>query len=460
MSMGWAGEGYSMDSGCLVVERVNRCRSSPHGAYDEHRKAYRQSSMNTALMGALDPKPIAAIVGAGRTKFGELWYSNPEKLLFEAGLRCVESVDRGLGRRDIQACFFGSFLYQVTNKLGLIPGYMSRELGLNIPISMTEAACASGGSALYNACVGIKSGMYDVVLVGGFEKMTDRSEKIVDDLMFAADPHEFDAGFTFSGLYAAMMARYIHDYSGGDGRCRDALAMVSCKNHHHAIENEYAQFRREFTVDDVKASRLVADPIRLLHCSPISDGAAALIVTSPEVARKLTDTPVYIVGSQQATTDISLYTRDSLTSIKTTRLATSSALSEAGLTIRDIQLAEVHDCFTIEEVLFLEDVGLYRRGEGWRGVYESYESFKGSKHIPYVEGGAELIVNAGGGLKADGHPVGATGVRQAYECFKQLRGEAGGNQVDTDKPLSAALCHNIGGTGGIATVHILMRDVQ
>jgi len=222
--------------------------------------------------------------------------------------------------------------------------------------------------------------------------------------------------------------------------------------------NEYAQFHREFTVDNVNASRLVADPVRILHCSPISDGAAALVVTSPERARKLTDMPIYIVGSQQATASISLYTRDSLTSIKTTRLAAAAAFSEAGLTIGDVQLAEVHDCFTIEEIMFLEDSGFYGRGEGWKGVYDSYESFKGSKHIPYVDGDAELFVNAGGGLKADGHPVGATGVRQACECFKQLRGEAGRNQIDPDKPLNVALCHNIGGTGGIATVHLLRRD--
>ena len=405
-------------------------------------------------------KPIAAIVGAGRTKFGELWYSDPEKLLFDAGIQCMESVDRGLSRTDIQACFFGSFLYQVTNMLGLIPGYMARELGLNIPISMTEAACASGGSALYNACVAIRSGRYDIVLVGGFEKMTDRIVKIADDLMFAADPHEFDAGYTFSGLYATMMTRYIHDHGGGDPRCEDALAMVACKNHHHAIGNEYAQFRREYSVDDVKKSTLVADPVRLLHCSPISDGAAALIVTSPEAAKKMTDSPVYILGSQQATTDISLFTRESLTSIKTTRLAVKAALEEAGLAMRDVDLAEVHDCFTIEEIMFLEDSGFYPQGEGWKGVYESYSEHKSSKHVPYVNHGAEIIVNPGGGLKADGHPVGATGIRQVHECFKQLRGEAKKTQVSMDRGAEVALCHNIGGTGGIATVHVLSRGLQ
>jgi len=403
-------------------------------------------------------KPLAAIVGAGRTKFGELWYQNPEALLTEAGLKAMESVEYGLRRKDIQACYFGSFLYQVTNKLALIPGYMSRELGMNIPMSNTEAACGSGGSALYNACLGIRSGEYDVTLVGGFEKMTDRAGKIIDDLMFAGDPHEFDAGYTFAGLYASMMARYIHDYGdSSDGRCREALALVACKNHHHAVGNEYAQFRREFTVEEVLNSPLVADPIRMLHCSPVSDGAVALVVVSPEVAKEYTDTPIYIVGSQQATDDVSICSRESLTGIKATRLAMEKVLKETSMTMCDIHLAEVHDCFTIEEIFFLEDSGFCERGEGWKTVYDSYESFKGSKHIPYVNGNSELVVNAGGGLKADGHPVGATGVRQVYECFKQLRNEAGGNQVD--KELNVALCHNIGGTGGIATVHILMREL-
>ncbi len=406
-------------------------------------------------------KPLAAIVGAGRTKFGELWYKNPEELLTEAGLKAMESVEYGLKRKDIQACYFGSFLYQVTNKLALIPGYMSRELGMNIPMSNTEAACGSGGSALYNACLGIRSGEYDVALVGGFEKMTDRAGKIIDDLMFAGDPHEFDAGYTFAGLYASMMARYIHDYGddhGSGDRCREALALVACKNHHHAVGNEYAQFRREFTVADVLNSPLVADPIRMLHCSPVSDGAVALVVVSPDVAKEYTDTPIYVVGSQQATDDVSICSRESLTGIKATRLAMEKVLKETGMTMRDIHVAEVHDCFTIEEIFFLEDSGFCKKGEGWKTVYDSYESFKGSKHIPYVNGDKELVVNAGGGLKADGHPVGATGVRQVYECFKQLRNEAGGNQVD--KELNVALCHNIGGTGGIATVHILVRELQ
>jgi acetyl-CoA C-acetyltransferase len=401
-------------------------------------------------------RPIAAIVGAGRTKFGELWYDNPEKLLFEAGLRCMQSVDNGINRTQLEAAYFGSFLYQSTNKFGLIPGHMSKELGLNIPISMTEAACASGGAALYNACVSIRSGVNDVVLVGGFEKMTDRANLISDDLMFAADSNEVNAGFTFPGLYATMMTRYIYDYGQGQEACHDAMAIVAVKNHLHAIPNENAQFRRSFTIDGVKKSTVVAHPIRLLHCSPVSDGASALILTSPEKAKKFTDTPIYITSSQMATDSISLYTRESLTSVKSTKLAVRAAMKEAKTSFNDIQLAEVHDCFTVEEVMFLEDSGFYKTGEGWKGVYESYDSGKGSKHIPYLKNGNELVVNPGGGLKADGHPVGATGIRQVHESWTQLRGEAGGQQIDDD--IDTALCHNIGGTGAICTVHILRRD--
>jgi acetyl-CoA C-acetyltransferase len=180
-------------------------------------------------------------------------------------------------------------------------------------------------------------------------------------------------------------------------------------------------------------------------------------LTHPDVAKNYTDTPIYITGSQQVTDDVSLYGRTSLTGIQSTQLAMQQIFKETGIGMDEIHIAEIHDCFAIEEFFFLEDSGFYKKGEAWSGIYESYHSFHGSKHIPYVNRTNELIVNTGGGLKADGHPVGATGVRQACECFKQLRGEAEGNQVDKD--VNVALCHNIGGTGGIATVHLLMRDV-
>lgn len=403
--------------------------------------------------------PIAAIIGAGRTRFTEHWTEDPKAMIGNAGMMAFQSVDKGLKRKDLDACFFGSFLYQVINKIGLIPGYMSRELGINVPMINTEAACASGGLALHNACLGIQSGKFDIVLVAGFEKMSDRQDKIVDDLMFAADPHEFESGYNFPGLYATMMTRYIYEFGENNPKCEEALAQIASKNHHHCINNKYAQFKDkgDVSVQSIMNSRYVANPIRILHCSPISDGASALILTKPEIARLYTDTPVYIMASQESTDHVSLYTRKNITGVISTQLAVKDALRNCGLTINDIEIAEVHDCFTIEEAFFLEDSGFYKKGQGWRDIYESYESFKGSKHIPYSKNGKELTVNLGGGLKADGHPVGATGIRQAFETFKQLRKE-GENQIDHD--INVAMCHNIGGTGGIATVHILVRDIN
>lgn len=405
-------------------------------------------------------KPCAAIIGAGRTKFTEHWEEDPKAMIGMAGIKAIESVDKGIRRNEINAGYFGSFLYQVTNKIGLIPGYMSRELGLNVPMINTEAACASGGLALHNACVGIQSGRYDAVLVAGFEKMSDRQDKIVDDLMFAADPFEFEAGYNFPGLYATMMTRYMYEYGKNDPKCLEALAQISSKNHHHCLKNKYAQFKNkgEISVEKVMNSKMVANPIRILHCSPISDGAAALIITRPEIAKQYTDTPIYISSSQEATDHVSTYTRESITGVKATQLAVKHALQETGLTINDIDIAEVHDCFSIEELFFLEDSGFYKKGEAWKNIHESYESFKGSGHIPYLKNGKELTVNLGGGLKADGHPTGATGIRQIYESFKQLRKESGENQIDRE--VNTAMCHNVGGTGGIATVHILVRDLQ
>jgi len=404
--------------------------------------------------------PCAAIIGAGRTRFTEHWEEDPKTMIGLAGMKALESVDKGIRRKDIEAGYFGSFLYQVTNKIGLVPGYMSRELGLNVPMINTEAACASGGLALHNACLGIESGRYNAILVAGFEKMSDRQDKIIDDLMFAADPYEFEAGYNFPGLYATMMTRYMYEFGNNDSRCSEALAQISAKNHHHCIKNKYAQFKDkgEISVEDVLNSRMIANPIRILHSSPISDGAVALIITKPEIAKKYTDTPIYIMSSQETTDHVSLYTRNKITSVMSTRLAVDQALKETGLTINDIDIAEAHDCFSIEEAFFLEDSGFYDEGKAWKNIYESYESFKGSGHIPYLKNGKELTVNLGGGLKADGHPVGATGIRQAFEVFKQLRKEANENQIDRE--VNTAMCHNVGGTGGIATVHILARDIQ
>ena len=403
-------------------------------------------------------RPIAAIVGYGRTSFGEHWDKNFEDLLVEAGIRTLDSVDKGLDRDQIEACCFSSSLPQAISKTGLMEGYMSRELGLNIPMTMVGGGSASGSSALYEACRFVKTGK-DIVLVGGIEKMSDRVKKIQDDLMFDADRYEFYTGFTPQCLAATMMARYIYEYgrSNWDG-CREAFARIASKNHHHAVHNVYAQFRRDVPVERVLSSDLVADPLRALECSPISDGAAALILVNPEIAKRFTDTPIYIVASQKVTDNIDLGSRRYMSGIPSTEIAVREALKEAEMDIKDIHLAEVHDSYTPYELFFLEDSGFVGRGEAWKMI--DGIDLKAGKHIPYINGdGCELVVNAGGGLKADGDPLGATGVRQICEIVSQLRGEAGDNQVDRGD-LNVGLAHNLGGTGGICNVHILVRDLE
>lgn len=389
----------------------------------------------------------AAIVGAGRTKFGELWDQSAEKLVVEAGLDAIKSVDKGIGRKDINAFYIGSLLLEKTTNISTLDAYLSRELSVHAPIAIMK----SGSSALYNGVNAIKSG-FDVVCVGGIEKMTDAFVSIPEFLTSTIDQNEADAGFTPYGLFASMTNRYIHDFNAK----REAFAKVPCKNHYHAINNEFAQFRNKLLPERVLNSSLVADPIRVFECAPISDGAAAIILTKPEIARKFTDTPIYIVGSSQATDHISLYSRHSMTKFESTELAMQNALKEASITPDKIKIAEVHDTTPIEEILFLEDAGFVKKGNAWRVVDESIKSFDGSKHIPYVLEKNELIVNCGGGLKADGHPIGATGVRQVFEAFKQLRNEAGKRQVSLND-LDTALIHDTESIGAVSTIHVLRR---
>ncbi len=405
-----------------------------------------------------DRKALAAIVGYGRTSFGEHWDRNFEELLVEAGVKTFDSVERGMERQQVEACYFGGSLPQAISKTGLVEGYMSRELGLNVPMTHVGGGSASGSSALYEACLYVKAGGR-VVLVGGIEKMSDRVKKIQDAMMFDADRSEFYTGFTPNSLVATMMSRYIYEYCGGEKeRCRRAFAKVASKNHHHAVNNEYAQFRRDFPVEAVLGSALSADPLRVLECSPISDGAAALILTDPEEAKRYTDTPIYIIASEKATDSIDLGSRRYMTGVPAAEMAVRRAIESVKMGVDDVHLAEVHDSYTPLEVFFLEDSGFAKRGGGWRVVDEANLE-GGSKHIPYRNGkGGEMIVNAGGGLKADGNPLGATGVRQICEIVSQLRGEAGSGEVEVDG-LNVGLAQNLGGTGGICSVHILVRDL-
>ena len=311
----------------------------------------------------------------------------------------------------------------------------------SVPSTRVEAACASGGLALRSGVIAVASEYHDIVISAGIEKMTDVGpEKAMDALAAAAD-REWEAavGATFPGLYAMMARAHMNEF----GTTREQLAQVAVKNHYHGSMNPKAQFRNRITIDAVISSPLVADPLRLFDCSPITDGAAAVILVPAERAREFTDTPIYVKAAAQASDTISLHDRRSLTSIDATRIAADRAFKTARLQRSNIDVAEVHDCFTIAEIMAIEDLAFFEKGRGGPATLAGETAI-----------GGKIPINTSGGLKACGHPVGATGIKQAVEIVEQLRGDAGKRQVEGAE---VGLTHNVGGTGGTVVVHILAR---
>ncbi len=381
-----------------------------------------------------------AIIGVGLTKFGELWDVSFRQMMIESGARAIE--DAKIDGKQIDAMYVGNmsagqFIRQehiaslIADHAGLVP----------IPSTRVEAACASGGLALRQAIIAVGSGVHDFVVAAGIEKMTDvLSEHATGALATAADQEwEVYAGATFPGLYALMARRHMYEF----GTTEEQMAMVAVKNHRNACLNPCAQYHMEITVDDVLNSSPVTLPLKLLDCSPITDGAACVILAPAEKAKKFTDTPILVAGTGQASDSISLHSRPSLTGLRATVEATKMAYKMAGVGPDDIDLAEVHDCFTIAEIMAIEDLGFCEKGKGGKVTQEGETAREG--RIP---------VNTSGGLKGKGHPVGATGIAQAVEVVQQLRGEAGKRQISGAE---IGLTHNVGGSGGTAVVHILRR---
>ncbi len=380
-----------------------------------------------------------AIIGIGATEFGENWDKNLRQLAIEAGTKAI--IDAGIRGRDLDAIYLGNMSAGRFVGQEHVAALVSGELGLSIPALRIEGACASGGLALRQGLFSILSGQHDIVLVGGAEKMTDlMTDGVTSSLMGAAD-QEWEAyyGVTFPSLYAMIARRHMFEF----GTTREQLAKVAVKNHHNGTLNPIAQFKKEITVKQVLNSPMVADPLTLFDCSPITDGAAALILCKEEWAKKYVDDPVYIIGSGQASDTLALHDRRSLTTLDATFKAAKEAYKQAGITVKDVDVAEVHDCFTIAEIVATEDLGFCKKGYGGKLLDEGTTEIGGS--IP---------VNTSGGLKAVGHPVGATGVKQAVEIMLQLRGKAGKRQVKNAK---IGLTHNVGGSGGTSVVHIFSR---
>ncbi|MCK4474485.1 thiolase family protein [Candidatus Bathyarchaeota archaeon] len=393
-----------------------------------------------------------AIVAVGRTKFGEHYEKEPERLVEEAWLKASEEA--GMERKDLDAGYFSDYFLPITNKLGLEEGFLSELTELHVPMEITR----SFSSALLNACNAIQAGRYNMVLVGGMEKMTDRWDKIRDDLMLLEDPWSYYAGCTPEANHELMLRAYIKRY-GITGekleKLNTALAQISVKNHLHATKNEYAHFQRKITVEQVLNARKSArKPLGLYDFAPVSDGATALILADEEFAKKLTDKPVYVLGSSSATDYLTFPAREDRTHFLVSETAMEKAIETAGINLRDIQLLELYDQSTFMEMISLEDLGFCERGKAWISVYESCQDYKGYYRID----GRKLFVNVNGGLKADGNPLGATGGAQVFEVFKQLRGELGERQVESDRELRYGCVLELEGFGTKGYAWILGRE--
>jgi len=373
------------------------------------------------------------VSGAATTKFGELWGVSPRHLARQAVFGALKDADTSESR--VEALFVGNMLSGMLGGQEHLGAFFAEELGFTVPAFKVEGACASGGLALHNAVNSLLSGQYETVAVLGIEKMTDhKPEDVATALMGAGSEEERGAGATFPGLYAILARVHMKEF----GTTEQELAAVAVKNHYHATLNPNAQFRNLLTVEQVMRSSRIADPLKLLDCSPISDGASAVILST-----KKKKGSIEVAASAVATDTLGLAQRKSLTEITATRVASQKAYGIAGVVAGDIDGAEVHDCFTIAEVLAMEDLTFFEKGEA-AGAIVRGETTVGKK--------GKIVVNTSGGLKGCGHPVGATGIKQVVELVDQLRGVGGERQVPHAK---IGLAHNVGGSGATAVIHIL-----
>ena len=376
----------------------------------------------------------------GMNKWGELWKSSLRDIAVESALKAI--ADAKVSRVD--SIFIGCMSSGLFTGQEHMASVLADYLGYGrVPATRVESACASGGLAFKAGFAEVAAGMAEIVLVVGAEKMTDVSGNEATYALGTAADQEYECynGATFPGLYAMMAARHMHEY----GTTRRQLSLVASKNHDNGLKNPNAQFRMKVTPQEVEGSVMVSDPLRVLDCSPVTDGSAALILCPLTMAKKLSGRAgVRVLGIGHATDTIALHSRESLTTLRAVKEAGALAYKAAGVKPADIDLAEVHDCFTIAEIMVTEALGFAKPGEGGKLVESKATSF-----------GGRIPVNVSGGLKSKGHPVGATGVAQLVELTEQLRRQAGTRQV---KNAEIGLAQNMGGTGGSSIVTILGRN--
>ena len=409
-----------------------------------------------------------ALVGAGMSKFDMFDDRDSKDLFAEAFKNMLDSVDKGVDPGAIDALYVGNFSNDFFVEQSHWSAILSDAIGLvPKPATRTEGACASSALAFREGVFAIASGFYDMVLVGGVEDMSKRSTaEVAEGLALAAIPYERKAGFTFPGVFGSIATAYFAKYGAG----REDLMNITIKSHANAPLNPKAQYQasirdimdakverarakgealpawadeKEF-LHDSRANPSIAWPMHLFDCCPISDGAGCLLLVGEELARSFTDTPLHVVGLGQGS-GRGLHAADDLTYFEATRAAAREAYDMADLEPDDIQCAEVHDCFSIAELIHIEDLGFFKPGEGYKAVAEGLTRLDGPRPI-----------NTSGGLKCKGHPVGATGAAQLIEIWEQLRHDAGDRQVPNEN-LRIGAAHNLGGTGGTCTFTILER---
>lgn len=384
-----------------------------------------------------------AIVGAGQTKYGN-HRLGIKGMWAEAAINAFDSVDKDFQPNQIDEAYIGSVAFG-GGQLGNTAALLTEHTGMQgKPVRRVENACASSGFALRDAWMAIKSGQADVVIAGGIEKMNDLTPERKRFWLGVSGDTEWErlAGLTFPGTYALMARRYFHEFDSS----HDDLVNISVKNHFHGLHNEVAHIRKEVSFEKAKNGFMVADPLTLYDCCPTSDGASCVILAADHVAKRFTDDPVWIKSSAAASDYLALHDRPSITQLVATQKAAQQAYDMAGIAPKDIDLAEVHDCFTIAELLATEDLGFVERGSG--GIFAREN--RGRRN----EG--TTCINPSGGLKSKGHPLGATGTGQTVEIFKQLRSEVEATRQVRDADI--ALSHNVGGSGATCSIHIYGRE--
>ncbi|MEW6742230.1 MAG: thiolase domain-containing protein [Planctomycetota bacterium] len=379
------------------------------------------------------------IIGTGHGVFGRRSDATVQELAFEAFREAVQ--DAGIDRDAIDAAVIGAV--PEYHKQRSMPGVVQEYLGLNPrPCWLTEVACASGSAAIRTAWMAIRAGVHNIVAVIGCQKMTELSTPEILALMGRVGEVQWESifGTTFPAYYALFARRHMHEY----GTTRDQLLQVAVKNHYYGARNRNALFQKEITLEKARISEDVATPFQVYDCCANADGAACVILANEGLAREIAKKPVWLDGMGCATASMSVLRRPSLTGLPSAVQAAADAYQMAGVTARDIKVAEVHDCFTIAEIMAYEDLGFCKKGAGGRFIADR-QSYIGGK----------VAVNVDGGLKAKGHPIGATGVSMTHEIVKQLRGECGERQVPN---ADVGLTHNVGGIGQYCFVQVLRRD--